>query len=387
MERIVVTGAQGFVGRHLVHRLLARSDTVVLGLGRSADDRACFTHCVHWGHTPMRAPLPAAARARLLDERYRYRRLDLRDTADLTRLLGEFAPTCVVHLAAALRDQPLAELLANNVGAAASLLEAVVGAGLDGCQVVLGSTGGVYGAALPEALPLREELRGRPVDLYALTKQASEDATRILAEHHGLRVVWARLFNLVGPGQEERHFFGRVAAQLTAIRAGLRPAELELGELATTRDFLDVRDAAAALWLLAKHGEPGLAYNVASGCETRIADALALLLEVAGLADRVVVRSVSRRSQDVARHWGDIARLRALGFTPSVTLRDSARDVLDYYTAEVAPAGPPAAPSGSAAPIAVTVTSCDDDTIEVAPVRSSCSVAASPSSERRTSKR
>src|SRR5204863_7802242 len=115
------------------------------------------------------APLPPDARAALADERYRYRPIDLRDTADLTRLVAEFAPTCVVHLAAALRDQPLAELLASNVGAAASLLDALVGARLDSCRVVLGSTGGVYGAA--DALPLREDLRGRPTDLYALTKQ------------------------------------------------------------------------------------------------------------------------------------------------------------------------------------------------------------------------
>jgi 3-dehydroquinate synthase len=365
MERVVITGAQGFVGRHLVDLLVRQPDVEVLGLGRSPDDRAWFTHHLHRGHTPVRAPLPPAFRARLATERYRYRRLDLRDTAQLVRVLGEFAPTRVVHLAAALRDQPLAELLDSNVGAAASLLDALVGARLESCRVVLGSTGGVYGAAPPDRLPLREDYRGAPVDLYSLTKQTSEDVTRIVAERHGLRVVWARLFNLVGPGQEERHFFGRVAAQLAAIRAGLRPAELELGDLASTRDFLDVRDTADALWLLAQHGEPGLAYNVASGHETRIADALALLLEVAELGVRVEVRSNGHRAQDVARHWGDIARIRAFGFRPRISLCDSARDVVAYYAREVAAAGAASAPPGHA-PIAVAVTSRTDYAIEVA---------------------
>jgi len=343
-ERIVVTGAQGFVGRYLVLRLLERPGAQVLGLGRSPDDRTHFGHPVHWAHAAVRAPLWPAARTSLAGERYRYRSIDLRRTAELVRLLGEFRPTCIVHLAAALRDQPLEELLASNVGAAASLLEALVGAGLEACRVVLGSSGGVYGAAAPSALPLREDLRGSPVDLYSLTKLASEDATRILAEQHGLRVVWARMFNLVGPGQEERHFFGRVASQLCAIRAGLRAPELELGQLDQTRDFVDVRDAAEALWLLACHGEPGLAYNVASGRETPIRQALDLLLDAAELTGRVDVRSVSRRAADVARHWGDIARLRALGFEPRVPLGDSARDLLGYYEREVAPvaAGSPA---------------------------------------------
>jgi len=361
IERVVVTGAQGFVGRHLVHLLLASPGVEVLGIGRSPDDRTSFTHEVHHGPTAIRAPLPPEMRARLVSERYRYRRLDLRHTAELVRVLGEFAPTCVVHLAAALRDQPLAELLDSNVGAAASLLDALVGAKLESCRVVLGSTGGVYGQVAPTQLPLREELRGAPVDLYSLTKQTSEDATRILAERHGLRVVWARLFNLVGPGQEERHFFGRVAAQLSAIRAG-QAAVLELGDLAATRDFLDVRDAADALWLLARHGEPGLAYNVASGRETRIADALALLIDVAQLA--VEVRSLTRRAHDVPRHVGDIARIAALGFRPRIALRDSARDVIAYYAVLGAE---PAAASPAPGPIVVEVAARDDYAIEVAP--------------------
>ena len=365
-ERIVVTGAQGFVGRHLVLQLLDRPGAQVLGLGRSPDDRAHFGHAVHWAHAAVRAPLWPAARSSLAGERYRYRSIDLRHTAELVRVLGEFRPDCVVHLAAALRDQPLEELLASNVGAAASLLEGLVGAGLEGCRVVLGSSGGVYGAAAPPALPLREELRGSPVNLYSLTKLASEDATRILAEQHGLRVVWARLFNLVGPGQEERHFFGRVASQLCAIRAGMRAPELELGQLDHTRDFVNVRDAAAALWLLACHGEPGVAYNVASGRETRIREALDLLLDAAELTGRVEVRSVGRRAADVARHWGDIARLRALGFEPRISLRDSAADLLGYYEREVAPLA-----AGSPAPrrspkLTVTATSRVEYDIEVA---------------------
>jgi len=367
VERIVVTGAQGFVGRHMVVQLLDRYPAAqVLGLGRSPDDRDHFGHPVHWGQTDVRAPLWPAAQESLRSERYVYRQIDLRDTAALVRILGDFRPGCVVHLAAALRDQPLEQLLASNVGAAASLLEALIGGALESCRVVLGSTGGVYGAASPAQLPLREELRGAPIDLYSLTKLASEDATRIVAEQHGLRVVWARLFNLVGPGQEERHFFGRVASQLCAIRAGLRAPELELGELDRTRDFLDVRDAADALWLLACHGEAGLAYNVASGRETGIREALDLLLEVAGLTDRVEVQCVSRRASDVARHWGDISRLRGLGFEPRVPLRDSARDLVDYYAGVVAPAaGRPSAPR-PAPSLTVTAASRTEYTVEVA---------------------
>jgi 3-dehydroquinate synthase len=365
-ERLVVTGAQGFVGRYLVTHLLEHHPAAeVLGLGRSVDDREHFGHTVHRGAVAVRAPLPARARHALASPRYRYRQLDARDTPGLIRLLGEFAPTCVVHLAAALRDQPIEELLASNVGAAASLLEALVGAGQSGCRVVLGSTGGVYGAAPPSALPFTEGWRGTPVDLYSLTKLASEDATRILAAQHGLRVVWARLFNLVGPGQDERHVLGKVAAQLTAIEAGLRPPVLELGDLEPTRDFVDVRDAAAALALLAGHGEQGVAYNVASGRETSIREAVGLLIDAAGLADRVELRSLSRRSADVARHCGDRSRLTALGFTPTIALATSARDLLAYYRSEVAAAAVLSADAGAPSRLRVTATSRSDYAVEI----------------------
>lgn len=369
MERVVVTGAQGFVGRHLVHQLLGEPGAYVLGLGRSPDDRAAFSHHVHWGHTRIRAPLTGDARDRLASERYRYRSIDLRATAELTALLAEFAPTCIVHLAGALRDQPLAELLECNVGATASLLEALVGSKQESCRVVLGSTGGVYGAAPASALPLREELRAAPIDLYSLTKQTSEDASHILAVRHGLRVVWARLFNLVGPGQDERHLFGRVAAQLTAINAGLAPRALELGDLSSTRDFVDVRDACDALWLLAQHGESGLAYNVASGRETRVGDAVAMLVEAAGLTGAIDVKSAGRRASDAPRHWADIARLCNLGFAPCRSLEHSARDVLAYYAGEVAAAARAGAARAAvpAPPIVVTVASREEYAIEVAP--------------------
>lgn len=365
LERIAVTGAQGFTGRHLVEQLLERlPGAEVLGIGRSPDDREHLGHAIHAGATTARAPLWPSARAALVGPRYRYRSVDLLDRPALTRLLGEFAPTCIIHLAAALRDEPLDRLLASNVGAAASLLEAVVGAGLRDCKLVLGSTGGVYGAAPPSALPLREELRGAPADLYSLSKQAGEDATRLIAAQHGLPVVWARIFNLVGPGQEERHFFGRVASQLAAIRAGLRPPEIEVGALEPTRDFVDVRDAAFALWLLAARGEPGRAYNVASGRETRIGDALALLLEVAELADRVEVRRIPGRPGDVPRHVADVGRLRRLGFEPRIELRQSARDVLDYYTSAVG--GAAALPPARAARLVVSAAERIEYPVEVA---------------------
>ena len=216
-------------------------------------------------------------------------RLDLTDTPSLTRILGTFQPNVVIHLAAALRDEPLERLLAVNVNGVASLLSAIAGAGVTPQAIVLGSSGAVYG--IPSELPISEEARCAPVDPYGVSKQAGEAVGRLVAGQHALAVIVARIFNPVGPGQDERHLTSSVAMQATEVAAGRRP-QIEVGPLDTTRDFIDVRDAAAALVLLSEKGVPGTTYNVASGIETHTADVLTAALRAAGVrADVPIDRS------------------------------------------------------------------------------------------------
>ena len=146
--RVLITGAQGFCGRYLVAEWLAHDPHAeVVGLGRSPRLDDAFTHEVRWGHRSVRAPLPPALARAARDPRYRYVPLDLHDRPGVTRLLQELRPTHVVHLAAALRDEPAARLLDANVGVLEALLEALAGAAVDVQRVVLGSSGGAPGGA------------------------------------------------------------------------------------------------------------------------------------------------------------------------------------------------------------------------------------------------
>ena len=331
-RRILVTGAQGFLGRYLVARLLgAEPGSEVLGLGRSPRLEDCFTHSLQWGASRLQAPLPEDLRDALISPRYHYMSLDLLRQPELTGLLMDFRPHRVFHLASGLRDAAPDHLFRTNVEGTISLIEAIREAGIEPPRLVLGSTGFLYGQVEPDVLPIRESTPCTPIDLYGVSKLAAENASRILARRYELPAIWARIFNLVGPGQEERHFCGRLTSQAAAIAAGLLPPLVEVEPLTATRDFLDVRDAASALELLAANGTPGHIYNVASGVESPVAQVFDSIIRHAGLDGRVEIDLKAARPADIPRYVADITRLRSLGFAQAFPLERSLADLLRYY--------------------------------------------------------
>ncbi|HET8946027.1 MAG TPA: iron-containing alcohol dehydrogenase [Candidatus Polarisedimenticolia bacterium] len=332
--RVLVTGGQGFIGRAVAaHWLSSDPQAHVVALGRSPrrDDR--FPHAVHWGERPVPAPVPEAARRAMDPERYRYERLDLNDQPGLVRLIRSYQPTIVVHVAGALRDDRLSDLVTTNILGTSTLLEAIAGSGWRPEAVVLGSSGGVYGAV--GALPVSETDACLPIDQYSATKLAAEQVGCIAAARHGVRLVRARIFNAVGPGQDERHVTSWLAMQAASIGAGLRPPVLHHGPLATTRDFIPVEEVARALSLLALRGEAGAVYNVASGRETRIEDVRDLVLATTGLRGRVAFRLSPARPADIPRQVASIARLRDLGFEPGIEMPEAIGSLVRYYRDEV----------------------------------------------------
>jgi 3-dehydroquinate synthase len=331
-RRILVTGAQGFLGRYLVAHLLgAEPGSEVLGLGRSPRLEDSFTHSLQWGASRLEAPLPEELRGALRSPRYHYMSLDLLRQPELTGLLMDFRPHRIFHLASGLRDAAPDHLFRTNVEGTISLIEAIREAGIEPPRLVLGSTGFLYGQVEPDVLPIRESTPCTPIDLYGVSKLAAENAARILARRYDLPAIWARIFNLVGPGQEERHFCGRLTSQAAAIAAGLLPPLVEVEPLTATRDFLDVRDAASALDLLAAHGTPGHIYNVASGVESPVAQVFDSILRHAGLEGRVEIDLKAARPADIPRYVADITRLRSLGFAAACPLERSLADLLHYY--------------------------------------------------------
>jgi 3-dehydroquinate synthase len=336
-SRILVTGAQGFLGRFLVaHLLETEQGSEVLGLGRSPRLEDSFTHAIQWGTSRVKAPLTEELRAALASPRYHYASLDLMRQPELAGLLADFRPHRVFHLASGLRDAPPDHLFRTNAEGTISLIEAIRESGVDAPMLVFGSTGFLYGAVEQDRLPIREDTPCAPIDLYGVSKLAAENASQILTRRYDVPAVWARIFNLVGPGQEERHVCGRLTSQAAAIAEGLLPPIMEIEPLTATRDFLDVGDAASAVVLLAARGEPGHVYNLGSGIESPVQQVFECILHCAGLDGEVEIETRTARPADIPRYVADVTRLRSLGFTARHPLERSLADLMSYYRHTVA---------------------------------------------------
>ncbi len=301
--RVLVTGARGFVGRHLVALLRERGHDVV-----PAD------------RTPHEDALPLDVADPLA----------VRGAVELTR------PEAIAHLAAqafvpaALADP--ATTFAINATGTLHVLDAARAQATAGAppRVLVASSADVYGAQPAEAYPLRETTAPRPANPYAASKIAAEALGLGYARSYGLDVVVTRAFNHIGPGQDERFAVAGFAAQLARVAAGTA-REVRVGNLEAGRDFLDVRDVCTAYALLLEGaGEPGALYNVASGKATTLREVLRQLVGIAHLAVEIREDPDRMRPADVPLSLGDATALRrATGWSPRIGLAAALRAVYE----------------------------------------------------------
>ena len=317
--RVLITGITGFVGGHLTeHMLSARPDAEIFGLRRwssSSDDVA--------GLAPV---------VRMIDG-------DVLDAPSLLRALQASRPDVIFHLAASSSvasswDTPI-EMFQVNVMGTLHLLEAMRQLDAD-ATVVLACSAESYGLVAPAELPIREEQPFRPVSPYAVGKAAVDMLAFQYFQTFRLRTVRLRLFNHCGPRQSDRFVVSALARQVAEIEAGLRPPELQVGNLDAVRDFIDVRDVARAYVLAATAAQPGEAYNVASGRGRSIREVVDRLLNSTDAVVDVAFDAGRLRPTDVSTLVGDPSRFRrATGWEPVIPFEQTLLDVLAQWRRRV----------------------------------------------------
>lgn len=298
---VLVTGATGFLGRHLIEHLDSRSELVV---GESR--RTGF---------------------------------DVTDGALVRSVIERLRPSRIYHLAGpsfvpASKADPTGTWNAHVMGTV-NVLEAA--RRLDPMpRVLLAATADGYHPD-PARLPFDESTPQDPENPYAAAKIAQETLGRAWFTTWDLPVVRVRLFNIIGPGQDPRFVASSFARQSVAIALGRQPPVIEVGDLEVARDFIDWRDGIEAMRLALEFGRPGEAYNVASGRPRPLRELLDICLREAGVSPAIVSPPHLARPGQAMVRFGDPRKLeRETGWAGAKRpLEESLAAVVEYWRGEL----------------------------------------------------
>ena len=304
-----VTGATGFLGRHVLFELARRNYERSAQAGGEADRLVGITRN---SSDPAGFPDPVE-----------FLRLEI-DSEDAIRRAQERAsPDYVIHCAGRTPPASEDELRRSNLDATAKLL-----AGLRRLErpirVVIAGSAAELGPVPSEDLPVGEDYPCRPLEPYGRIKwEASQLA---LAETSPIETIVARIFNPIGPGLSESQAFGRFASRL--LDPGPDPLTLRVGGLESRRDFVDIRDVARAMIALALKGTPAGVYHVGTGQSRRVGDGLNLLIGLSGRAVRLEIDPDLGNARGPSDSRADIRRItEETGWKPRVSWERSLSDL------------------------------------------------------------
>ena len=327
----LITGALGFVGKHLVALLR-----------REAPGAEIFGLAAWWelqrGEGPGGPFLEGeelAGNALLAG--------DLTDLSSLVAALGRARPDYIFHLAAASfvpwsYAAPV-QVMQNNAIGTINLFEAVRLARQDP-KIIVCSSPEVFGDTreiITEATPLR------PVSPYALSKCVEELAGYMYHQAYGLRTVVSRGFAHEGPGRGAGFAVSDFARQIARIEAGLQESCVCVGNLEAVRTYCDVRDMVRAYWLLALKGAVGEAYNIAGDEVFSLREVLDRLLALStwGKKITVMVEESRLRPHDVWTQTANDSKFRKLtGWRPQIPIARTLADTLQYWRERCGPLKP-----------------------------------------------
>jgi GDP-4-dehydro-6-deoxy-D-mannose reductase len=306
--RVLITGITGMIGKHLAS-LLAEKGCEVAGISR------------------------ATSAARYVRDKppYKHYMGDILDTTFLQRVWQDWKPDLVYHLAAQAYNGESWDAedttYALNVTGSRNVLNACRRYSPQ-ARIIPACSSAEYGFVPEHMIPIREDVTPlRPITPYGVSKACLEMMSRQYHLNYGMDVVMPRLFIHVGPDHPPVTALQNFAKQLAAIKLGRQEPVMKVGNLDSSRDFVDVRDGVWALWLLAQKGVSGEVYNQCTGKAWGMRESLDMLIRISGVNVEVQQDKQLFRPSDEKVLLGDPSKLQSLGWRCEIPFERTLEDI------------------------------------------------------------
>ena len=259
----LVTGASGFVGRHLLAHLKSRSDSRCIGITRTRSNDKGAVVC------------------------------DLGDKSQVDETIKQLQPSLIFHVAGSFSNNFETDLQ-NNVLCTKNILDSVM-EHQPTARIMLMGSAAEYGEIKRSENPVAEDHALNPISIYGWSKAAQTQLANLYFKTYGIDIVIARTFNLIGKGMSDKLFVGRIEKQIAALLAGEKE-NITVGNLDAERDYIDIEEACALYYEIATKGKSGETYNVGSGTPISMRDLLKRLLQQANLDYSVINKNAHSKN-------------------------------------------------------------------------------------------
>jgi GDP-4-dehydro-6-deoxy-D-mannose reductase len=320
MNKILITGFSGFVGRHFVEYL-------------EKNDSICKVKGLDIQHPNFRFD-------HYQNVQISFEKIDLLSKDQVEYIIHEFQPNYILHLASfssvAFSWKDPVQSFQNNTNIFLNLIDAVRKLNI-GTRILSIGSSEEYGNVNDDDLPLKEDHKLNPVSPYAVARTAQEHLSRVYVNGYKMDIILTRSFNHIGPLQTTVFVVSSLARQLVELKkSGKDRGRIVTGDVSIVRDFTDVRDVVYAYYLLLRQGRKGHVYNVCSGKGLSLKDIIDIMAKQLNMEVDIHVDPRLIRPADNMIIIGSNEKIkRELGWENKIPLEQSLRDVINYWEIEL----------------------------------------------------
>jgi nucleoside-diphosphate-sugar epimerase len=296
MNRLLVTGASGFTGKHL-HKFLST---------KYSGDIITTDIVIPEGSPGMQ--------------------IDLLNKPQVFSFIKNIRPNSIIHLAGIARSRNFEDIYTSNVFTTVNLLDSVVENKLSDTRILLISSSAVYGNS--SVVKVNETTPPNPVNHYGNSKLLMEKIAQQYIYKYDLKIIIVRPFNLFGPGQDEAYIIPAFLNQLIRIKNGRQNPVIKVGDLTGKRDFIYIEDAIRAYWQTLTGGKIGEVYNVGSGYAISIQKVLDTMFKIIGISCKIQTDDQRIQPFQIRHIVADTIKINSLGWQNTTPFEEALRNII-----------------------------------------------------------